>query len=281
MKKILFRLFLGIFICSFGVAVHAETMQVMALSDFSTENPSEYIEVQIYNDVMLDENLSLRSGYRMKAKVVDVVSPKRLKRNAKFSIVPVSYTDFGGVEHPIEKEFIGKYSPKFELDKGKMAKDAALAVGNYFVKGLSLGYHAVEGAVKNEEGNRFKSSVVSVYESTPLSYANNGEEIVIKKNDYFSFKFKKDKDDEEDAEEEINTEEVNKNVKSDTHAEQVAPNKPETDKAIEPAAIPSESYLKDINSVPEDFVMPDIPETKQKVSPELTQEPAVDANNKN
>lgn len=281
MKKILFRLFLGIFICSFGVAVHAETMQVMALSDFSTENPSEYIKVQIYNDVMLDENLSLRSGYRMKAKVVDVVSPKRLKRDAKFSIIPVSYKDFSGVEHPIKKEHVGKYSPKFDIDKGQLAKDAALAVGNHFVKGLSLGYHAVEGAVKNEEGNRLKSSVVSIYESTPLSYANNGEEIVIKKNDFFSFKFKKDKDDDTEDEEEINTEELNKNDKSDTHAQQVAPNKPETDKAIEPAAIPSESYLKDINSVPEDFVMPDIPETKQKVSPELTQEPAVDANNKN
>ena len=179
MKKVLFKLFLSIAICSFGVAVYAETMQVMSLSDFTTENPSEYIEVQIYNDIQLDEDLSLRSGYQVKGKVVDVVSPKRLKRDAKFSIIPVSYKDFSGVEHPIEKEHVGKYSPKFDIDKGQLAKDAALAVGNHFVKGLSLGYHAVEGAVKNEEGNRLKSSVVSIYESTPLSYANNGEEIVI------------------------------------------------------------------------------------------------------
>ena len=186
MKKVLFKLFLSIAICSFGVAVYAETMQVMSLSDFTTENPSEYIEVQIYNDIQLDEDLSLRSGYQVKGKVVDVVSPKRLKRDAKFSIIPVSYKDFSGVEHPIKKEHVGKYSPKFDIDKGQLAKDAALAVGNHFVKGLSLGYHAVEGAVKNEEGNRLKSSVVSIYESTPLSYANNGEEIVIKKNDFLS-----------------------------------------------------------------------------------------------
>ncbi|MBO8430253.1 hypothetical protein IAC76_02590 [Spirochaetes bacterium] len=230
MKKVLFKLFLSIAICSFGVAVYAETMQVMALSDFSTENPSEYIEVQIYNDVMLDENLSLRSGYRMKAKVVDVVSPKRLKRDAKFSIIPVSYKDFSGVEHPIEKEHVGKYSPKFDIDKGQLAKDAALAVGNHFVKGLSLGYHAVEGAVKNEEGNRLKSSVVSVYESTPLSYANNGEEIVIKKNDFFSFKFKKDKNnkDKDDSEDTL--------TKTNKHSD----------------------------SVQEDLIMPEIPAAQQQ-----------------
>ena len=230
MKKVLFKLFLSIAICSFGVAVYAETMQVMSLSDFTTENPSEYIEVQIYNDIQLDEDLSLRSGYQVKGKVVDVVSPKRLKRDAKFSIIPVSYKDFNGVEHPIEKEHVGKYSPKFDIDKGQLAKDATLAVGNHFVKGLSLGYHAVEGAVKNEEGNRLKSSVVSIYESTPLSYANNGEEIVIKKNDFFSFKFKKDKNnkDKDDSEDTL--------TKTNKHSD----------------------------SVQEDLIMPEIPAAQQQ-----------------
>ena len=74
-----------------------------------------------------------------------------------------------------------------------------LSVGNHFVKGISLGYHAVEGAVKNEEGNRFKSSAVSVYESTPFSYVEKGEEIVIPKNNIFILNFKvKGEENEED-----------------------------------------------------------------------------------
>lgn len=202
MKKLLFRLFIGIFLCFFSLAVHAETLQVMALSDFSTENPSEFIELQAYNNVSLSSTLDIRAGYKIKAKVVDVVSPKRLKRNAKFSIIPVSYIDLEEKEHTISEELIGKYSPKFEINKAEIAKNAALTVGNHFVKGISLGYHAVEGAVKNEEGNRLKSSVVSVYESTPLSLANNGQEIEITTYDCFSFKFKNDNDKDEDEDEE-------------------------------------------------------------------------------
>lgn len=57
----------------------------------------------------------------------------------------------------------GKYS-KFVLSKEelkkippfKVMKNAALMVGNYFVKGLSIAYHFGEGFVKNEKDNRFK-----------------------------------------------------------------------------------------------------------------------------
>lgn len=238
MKKFILRLFFtGVLVLSLSPVVHAETMQVMALSEFSTDNPSEFIEFQVYNDVSLSPELDLRAGYSVKAKVTDVVSPKRLKRNAKFSVIPVSYTDFDGVEHPISEEFVGKYSPKFEVNKGQLAKNAALTVGNYFVKGLSLGYHAVEGMVKNEEDNRLKSGVVSVYESTPLSLANNGQEIQIKKYDFFSFKFKNDKDDEEDEDDEVEDKPVQQTVSE--------PNQPEYDL-----------------TVPDDITIPDIPEAR-------------------
>ena len=191
MKKMFLRLVIGASLCFFAMSANAETMQVMSLGEFSTENPSEYIELQLCDDFVYGPEIDLRAGYQIKAKVVDVVSPKRLKRNAKFSIILVSYKDFGGNVHNFPEEYVGKFSPKFQLDKGEIAKDAALAVGNYFVKGISIGYNAVEGAVKNEEGNRFKSGVTAAYESSPLSYANNGEEIEIKKYDFFSFKFKK------------------------------------------------------------------------------------------
>lgn len=200
MKKFLFRLCAGLFVLIFAPAVMAMTMPVMSLSEFSTENPSEFIEFQVFKDTEFNAQITLRAGYKVKARVVDVVSPKRLKRNATFSVVPVSYVDFENKEHKISDELTGKYSPKFEIDKGAIAKNAALSVGNHFVKGLSLGYHAIEGVAKNEEGNRLKSGVVSVYENTPLSLANNGVEIQIKKYDCFSFKFKNNKDEDEDEE---------------------------------------------------------------------------------
>lgn len=78
-----------------------------------------------------------------------------------------------------------------------MAKPAALGVGSYFVKGLSIGYSAVEGAVKNEDDGRIKSGAKAAYESSPFSYVEKGSEIVIPKGQNFLLNFKlKDEADE-------------------------------------------------------------------------------------
>lgn len=192
---------MSIFICSAGLVVNAETMQVISLSDFSTENPSEFIEFSVHDDFKLGEYLDFPSGCEVKARVVDVVSPKRLKRNASFSVIPVSYKNPDGQEFVVEDEIKGKFSQNFNINKAAVVKNVALTVGNHFLKGVSAGYYAIEGAVKNAEGNRFKSSMVSLYEKSPLVYINNGHELEIKKGDCFSFKFKgKEENHDEDSE---------------------------------------------------------------------------------
>ena len=171
-------------------AFSVEVLKVESLSNFSTQNPPEYISLKAMSNVTLDENIIIPEGSIVKARLTDVKKPKRLKRNATFSVIPVSYTDEKGNEIEITEEYIGKFSPKFEIDKADLAKNAALTVGDYFVKGVSLGYHAVEGAVKNEEGNRLKSSAVSVYDNSPFSYIKKGNELEIKEHDLFSLRFK-------------------------------------------------------------------------------------------
>lgn len=168
----------------------AEVLRVESLSEFSTAKPPQYISLKSLNAVTLDADVTIPEGVVIKGRLTDVKLPKRLKRNATFSVVPVSYIDMNGHTVKINGEYPGKFSPKFELDKGETAKNAALTVGNHFVKGISMGYHAVEGAVKNEEGNRLKSSAVSVYENSPLSYIEEGQELEIKKNVLFSLRFK-------------------------------------------------------------------------------------------
>lgn len=56
----------------------------------------------------------------------------------------------------------------------------------------------MQGAVKNEQGNRAKSAAVSVYENSPLSYINKGKELEIQEGQIFVMSFKQIKDDEED-----------------------------------------------------------------------------------
>lgn len=177
--------------------VFAKTIPVQALENFSTENPPQTMRVKILEGIVLDENLLFDSGYVVEGRIVDVTDPKRLKRNATFSFVPTSFTDDKGNITYINGYYPAKYTTK--INKGQLAKSAALGVGNFFVKGLSMGYSAVEGAVKNEKDNRFKSSVNAVYEDSPFSYVEKGGEIVIEKDQNFFLNFKvKDEPDEEE-----------------------------------------------------------------------------------
>ncbi len=192
MKKIIIAL-LSLFL--FQMNVSAATIKVESMSDFTTENPPETLEVKAVTDLFLDDGvLIILEGNILKGNIVDVSSPKRLKRDASFAFVLTEYTDNDGKTHKVEQFVKGKFTTKF--DYKSTAKSVALGIGNHFVKGISLGYHAVEGAVKNEEGSRLKSSAASVYESTPFSYVEKGEDIVIQKNQVFILNFKlKDDDD--------------------------------------------------------------------------------------
>ncbi|MFR1672125.1 MAG: hypothetical protein ACLSWI_04190 [Candidatus Gastranaerophilaceae bacterium] len=186
MKRSLIVLF-GMFLM-LSQPVMAKTIHVQAMEGFSTENPPSTISVRVIDELVLDENITLNQGDILKGKIVDVQDPKRLKRDATFSFVPYEYKDRFGNVHTIKEDYTAKYTTKF--NKGEAAKSAALSVGNYFVKGLSMGYNAIEGAVKNEKDNRLKSSVNAVYESSPFSYVEKGEYIVIEKYQNFLLNFR-------------------------------------------------------------------------------------------
>lgn len=188
-------------ICIFTqLTVSAETLKVEAVSEFSTANPTKTMKVKLTEDVLYD-NVELEEGYLLVGEVVDIKAPKRLKRNAKFSFIPEHYVDNSGVYHNFETKHKGKYS--LPIDSKGLAKNATLSVGNYFVKGLTLGVNAVQGAVQNEEGNRLKSAGKNVYENSPLSYVETGNEIELHQGDRFYIKFGRDakEDDEENVEE--------------------------------------------------------------------------------
>lgn len=182
--------FLIILSCMFTQA-YAQTVEVSSLDKFSTDSPPKSISIKLLEPLEISDNEVYKAGVIMKGDLFDVVSPKRLKRDADFSFKPVSYTDENGKTYQINSNITASYTEP--LNKGQMAKSAALTVGDFFVKGLSMGVAAVSGAVKNQEGNRIKSSAVSVYESSPLSYVEKGEDIKIEPNMSFFLKFSKPK----------------------------------------------------------------------------------------
>lgn len=195
MKKFCWTIFLLLIMLSQPVL--AKPIAVEALSDFTTENPPKEMSIKLLEDIAVDDTLTIKAETIVDGNVIDVTDPKRLKRNASFTFVPTSYKDERGQVVVIKNYYPAKYTTK--VNKGQLAKSAALGVGSFFVKGLSIGYSAVEGAIKNEKDNRFKSSVTEVYQDSPLSYVEKGEELVIEKGQLFFLNFRtKDDVPEED-----------------------------------------------------------------------------------
>ena len=172
--------------------VMAKNVKVQAMSDFTTANAPATCDLKIVEDVKTKDEIVISAGSVITGKIEDVTDPKRLKRNATFTFVPVSLYDAGKKQtFVIDQNLQGKYSSMSGISAGSVAKQGAVFVGNKLVDGLfGPGVALVEGAVKNEQGNRAKSAAVSLYESTPLSYANKGKEMEIKKDQIFIMSFK-------------------------------------------------------------------------------------------
>jgi len=189
MKNLFLTMGLSVMMCTPAMAVNVE---VEALSDFSTDNPPQLYSVRIV-DTISSKKGTVESGSIVEGKVI-VKDAKRLKQDATFSFIPVYLITPQGEVIKAKKEHIGKY--KKEINKKKIARSVVLTAGNFAVKGLSTGVTALEGAVKNEEGNRLKSSAVAVYESSPVSYIQKGEALKIKQGEHFYIHF--DIDDNDD-----------------------------------------------------------------------------------
>lgn len=198
------KLFLIILLLNivFTIKVEAKNVKVEAMSDFSTANPPKVLELKVLNGFTTKSGKVVSDNTIVRGNVINVKDPKRLKRNASFSFEITNYTDPStGNTLKIDKKIIGKYSSLTDVTPTGVIKTGAIAAGNRIV-GAYLGPSValVEGAVKNEQGNRVKSAATSVYESTPLSYVEKGHELEFKTGDIFVMSFKVKEDDENESE---------------------------------------------------------------------------------
>ena len=182
-------------------AVNAKNVKVRATEDFSTANPPKIWSIELVDGFESKDGMPFYAGSVITGKVTNVTSPKRLKRNASFSFIPVSYHDsLSGRDYNIKEQIRGKYSALTDVTVGSVVKTGAVAAGSHFVSGfIGPGVALVEGAVKNENGNRAVSAVKSVYESTPVSYVEKGKELEIKKNQIFVMSFKTAEEEETES----------------------------------------------------------------------------------
>lgn len=172
--------------------VIAKNVKVEALSDFSTENPPSVWRVKVIEGFIADSGFIVRPNSIIEGRIEDVVSPKRLKRSANFTFIPQTYYDPKlGYTQDLKQDIEGKYSALSDVTAKSVAKQGAVTAGNILIGSfVGPGVALLEGAVKNEEGNRAKSAAISVYENSPLSYVNKGKELEFKKGQVFIMNFK-------------------------------------------------------------------------------------------
>ena len=200
MKKILLFLFLSLNLAAFG----SDKLQVKALTDFSSINPSSYFDVTLVKDGTINDMFMIK-GDVINCRIIKVTDPKRAKQNAKIYMQVISYKDKKGI-HDFQEVYIAKYA-KTALTKDEIknippktiVKKTASTVGNFFVKGFSYAVSFIDGFSENEENNRLKSGAKKVYKDSFLSYIEEGSEVEIKKGDVFYLIIKKVKDEEKEA----------------------------------------------------------------------------------
>ena len=205
MKKSLLILFSAILI---GIQpVMAKNVKVQSMSNFSTANPSQTLDLKIVDGFITKNGAVVRPNTIIIGDVCNVQQPKRLKRNGTFSYLPKEYIDpETGTHHPIDHLIVGKYSSLSDVSAAKIIETGAVVAGDKLI-GAYVGPSValVKGVVQNEEGNRAKSAAVAVYESTPLSYINKGKDLEIKEGQVFVMSFKlKDDDDDDDNDDNYN-----------------------------------------------------------------------------
>lgn len=186
MKKIFYTILFYFLITPF---VFAQNILVESMTDFNTNDNEKVFSAKVVEETELSDGKIIKANSTINGTILKTVDAKRGKRNAYIVIQPESF-EIDGVVHLIEDENLeAKVVGYSKRDYKKTALDAGLAVGGYFVKGLSQVFYFSKGLIiPDEDKSRIKTAFHNVYENTPFVYIEKGEDIDIEKGDLLVLK---------------------------------------------------------------------------------------------
>lgn len=186
MKKIFYTILFYFLITPF---VFAQNILVESLTDFNANDDEKVFSAKVVEEAELSDGKIIKANSTINGTILKTVDAKRGKRNAYIVIQPESF-EIDGVVHLIEDENLeAKVVGYSKRDYKKTALDAGLAVGGYFVKGLSQVFYFSKGLIiPDEDKSRIKTAFHNVYENTPFVYIEKGEDVDIEKGDLLVLK---------------------------------------------------------------------------------------------
>ena len=110
-RKILFTLILSLSMVS---SANAEVLKARAVDYVSTKTQKDVISVKLFRDFALDNEITLKEGYILTGKMLEISTPDKWHKNASFTFIPTSYTDTKGNKYEIAKEIRATYRQKIK-----------------------------------------------------------------------------------------------------------------------------------------------------------------------
>lgn len=167
--------------------IAVESLNSFSASDFNSE-----FEVKVLEGNSFDNGVVIENGSIIKGQAVEIVDAKRGKRDAYIVLKPISYTvpSKGTIKEFEDADWLADVIGYKPFDAKSVAMSAGTTVAGYFIKGIGQVFYFAKGVISPQEGeNRLKSGAISVYENSPLSLIEEGENINIKKGDLLVLRF--------------------------------------------------------------------------------------------
>ena len=166
---------------------NAKNFKVLARIDrpFTTEAPISELGFVVYKDLYVTPKIQLERGAKIEGYVSEFKPARRGKRNGTMKFSPKSYTIPSKNNKIIDisnENIIMKVKPFKDFDAQGVAKSAGKFAAGQVIPFFSQIW-AVGDGIKNpiEGKTRTRSVGIKLYESTPLSYFNKGEELELEK----------------------------------------------------------------------------------------------------
>ncbi len=199
MKKLFYLAFIFLLFttikCYAGVL--PENIYVVTESDLNTSNVNINKEINFlsFDNYEISDTIKVNKGDKITVKPIEYKKPKRAKRNGYYIVQLMKITNN---EETLElnKKILCKMRPSTPKDFKEFAESAGVKITGHILKvpGFSQVVAASKGIIKPNEGqNRLVSAGKNIYESTPLTYIEKGEDFSAEKDSVLVLKFRYNK----------------------------------------------------------------------------------------
>ena len=136
-------------------------------------------------DCKIIDELEIKEKAEITVEVKEYVEPKRGKKDGYLKIHVLSYEEFPNAHIHTDlskRNIIGSLKPSTPKDIKEIVESAGVSLTGKLLKvpGFSQAFAAAKGLIKPNEGqSRIKSAGQNLYESTPLTYIEEGEDLEI------------------------------------------------------------------------------------------------------